>query len=169
MASRLESARDHIVIFALTEFTLVPLLRTSRSAFCWSQVVTAPAWFKSLASAVQKGLSEVHPHLILQTHPHSYLVFSQLPSSFPISGFEIPQNRPVSPSIVANMAENGTTLPTNPSTEETSFAENKGKGKAAAEDVPHTGDAAMDEDDDEDDDDDDDDDDDEEEVFALFA
>ncbi|OAQ60965.1 histone chaperone domain CHZ domain-containing protein [Pochonia chlamydosporia 170] len=64
------------------------------------------------------------------------------------------------------MAENGTTLPTNPSTEETSFAENKGKGKAAAEDVPHTGDAAMDEDDDEDDDDDDDDDDDEEENAA---
>ncbi|KAH0601980.1 hypothetical protein MHUMG1_00859 [Metarhizium humberi] len=31
------------------------------------------------------------------------------------------------------MAENGTTLPTNSSTEETGFAQGKGKGKAAAE------------------------------------
>lgn len=53
------------------------------------------------------------------------------------------------------MAENGTTLPTNSSTEETGFAQGKGKGKAAAEGVPHTEDAAMDEEDEEDDDDDD--------------
>lgn len=67
------------------------------------------------------------------------------------------------------MAENGTALPTNPSTEETGFAESKGKGKATAEDVPHTGGAAMDEDDDEDDDDDDDDDEEDEEVCSQFC
>ncbi|GAB0137741.1 hypothetical protein EsDP_00005995 [Epichloe bromicola] len=61
------------------------------------------------------------------------------------------------------MAENGTTLPPKPSTEETGFAENKGKGKAA-ENAPHHEGAAMDEDDEDDDDEDDDDDDDEEET-----
>ncbi|KID77683.1 uncharacterized protein G6M90_00g034400 [Metarhizium brunneum] len=55
------------------------------------------------------------------------------------------------------MAENGTTLPTNSSTEETGFAQGKGKGKAAAEGAPRTEDAAMDEEDEEDDDDDDED------------
>ena len=65
------------------------------------------------------------------------------------------------------MAANGTTLPTDPSVDETSFAESKGKGKSAAEDVPHNAGATMDEDDDEDDEDDDDDDD--EEVCAHSA
>ncbi|TWU74146.1 hypothetical protein ED733_005667 [Metarhizium rileyi] len=60
------------------------------------------------------------------------------------------------------MAENGTTLPTNPSTEEAGFAESKGKGKAAAENAPRTEDAAANEEDDEDEDDDEDDDDEEE-------
>lgn len=67
------------------------------------------------------------------------------------------------------MAQNGTTLPTT-STEETGFAESKGKGKAAAEDIPQRrGDDAMDdedEDDDDDDDDNDDDDDDDDEVLV---
>lgn len=42
------------------------------------------------------------------------------------------------------MAENGTTLPNDPATEQ-AFAESKGKGKAVAEDVPR--DDAMDDDD----------------------
>ncbi|KAK7427558.1 Histone H2A.Z-specific chaperone CHZ1 [Neonectria magnoliae] len=51
------------------------------------------------------------------------------------------------------MAENGSTIPQTSSSED-AFAESKGKGKAAAENVPQ--DAAMDEDEDDDDDDDED-------------
>lgn len=45
------------------------------------------------------------------------------------------------------MAENGSTLPHDPATDNQGFAESKGKGKAVAEDVPR--DEEMDEDDDE--------------------
>ncbi|KAJ3505644.1 hypothetical protein NM208_g16169 [Fusarium decemcellulare] len=52
------------------------------------------------------------------------------------------------------MAENGATIPQDPShAQEEAFAESKGKGKAPAEEV--TEDTAMDEDDDDSDDDDD--------------
>ncbi|KPM40351.1 hypothetical protein AK830_g6169 [Neonectria ditissima] len=56
------------------------------------------------------------------------------------------------------MADNGSTIPQTSGTED-AFAESKGKGKAAAENVPQ--DASMDEDDDDDDDDDE-----EEEIVA---
>jgi hypothetical protein len=58
------------------------------------------------------------------------------------------------------MAENGATIPQDPSHTEDAAVESKGKGKAVAEEVPQ--DAAMDEDDDDDDDDDDDEEDDDE-------
>ncbi|GAO17686.1 hypothetical protein UVI_02058410 [Ustilaginoidea virens] len=66
------------------------------------------------------------------------------------------------------MAENGASVPAHSSSEETGFAESKGKGKGkAAEPASHREDAAMDEDgeddvvdEDEDDDDDEDDEDD---------
>lgn len=92
------------------------------------------------------GTSQAHPQphiqLIPTTHPLSVLFITTLPRSH-FASHQSPRF------TTANMADqNNATLPQDPATAEGAAAEDKGKGKAAAEAAPQ--DAAMDEDDDDD-------------------